>query len=160
MLKGNGSGTATGKLFNRGALKRNQGCRETQRKKHTDYPIVSTDFGAVNFKKEKRKFTGENRVQPKINKSDRYNEINARSLNRNLYQEHAEIITKKHRNLSTPNRGEVLTMAQRLKSRAPCRSRLPTAKGSPVPPSQTLGVLCFPLSPPSRKGATQEPEID
>ena len=27
-------------------------------------------------------------------------------------------------------------------------------KRSPVPPSQTLGVLFFPLSPPSRKGAT------
>ena len=27
-------------------------------------------------------------------------------------------------------------------------------KNSPVPPSQTLGVLFFPLSPPSRKGAT------
>jgi hypothetical protein len=46
----------------------------------------------------------------------------------------------------------------RAASRAPCRSRLPTAECSPVPPSQTLGVLCFPLSPPSRKGATQEPE--
>ena len=39
-------------------------------------------------------------------------------------------------------------------------SCLPTIEGSPVPPSQTLGVLYFPLSPPSRKGATQEPEID
>jgi hypothetical protein len=39
-------------------------------------------------------------------------------------------------------------------------SRLPTVESSPVPPSQMLGVLCFPLSPPSRKGATQEPEIN
>ena len=39
-------------------------------------------------------------------------------------------------------------------------SRLPTVESSPVPPSQMLGVLCFPLSPPIRKGATQEPEID
>jgi hypothetical protein len=38
-------------------------------------------------------------------------------------------------------------------------SRFPTVESSPVPPSQTLGVLFSPLSPPSRKGATQEPEI-
>ena len=39
-------------------------------------------------------------------------------------------------------------------------SRSPTVETTPVPPNQTLGVLCFPLSPPSRKGATQEPDID
>jgi hypothetical protein len=50
--------------------------------------------------------------------------------------------------------------ALRAASRSPRRSRSPTTESSPVPPSQTLGVLCFPLSPPSRKGATQEPEID
>ena len=44
-------------------------------------------------------------------------------------------------------------------SRSTHRSRSPTTESSPVPPSQMLGVLCFPLSPPSRKGATQEPEI-
>ena len=38
-------------------------------------------------------------------------------------------------------------------------SRLSTVEISPVPPSQMLGVLCFPLSPPSRKGATQELDI-
>jgi hypothetical protein len=44
-------------------------------------------------------------------------------------------------------------------ARSPCRFRMPTKESSPVPPSQTLGVLFFPLSPPSRKGATQAPEI-
>jgi hypothetical protein len=47
--------------------------------------------------------------------------------------------------------------------RAPRRScsvslLLANRECSPVPPSQTRGVLCFPLRPPSRKGATQEPE--
>jgi hypothetical protein len=37
-------------------------------------------------------------------------------------------------------------------------SRLPTTECSPVPPSQTRGVLYFPRRPPSRKGATPEPE--
>jgi hypothetical protein len=46
-----------------------------------------------------------------------------------------------------------------MTSHAPCRFFLPTVEFSPVPPSQSLGVLCFPLSPPSRKGATQDPEI-
>jgi hypothetical protein len=32
-------------------------------------------------------------------------------------------------------------------------------KSSPVPPSQTLGVLFFPLSPPSRKGATHNQKV-
>ena len=42
-----------------------------------------------------------------------------------------------------------------------CRSCscLPTSTSSPVPPSQTLGVLFFPLSPPSRKGATHNQKI-
>jgi hypothetical protein len=43
----------------------------------------------------------------------------------------------------------------RRKTNGTCRSRSPTVETSPVPPSQSLGVLCFPLSPPSRKGATQ-----
>jgi hypothetical protein len=38
-------------------------------------------------------------------------------------------------------------------------SCLPTSLSSPVPPSQTLGVLFFPLSPPSRKGATHNQKI-
>ena len=42
--------------------------------------------------------------------------------------------------------------------RAPCRSCSPTVETSPVPPSQSLGVLCFPLSPSSRKGATHSPD--
>jgi len=45
-------------------------------------------------------------------------------------------------------------------SRRSCScSCLPTATNSPVPPSQTLGVLFFPLSPPSRKGATHNQKI-
>ena len=36
---------------------------------------------------------------------------------------------------------------------------LPTSMSPPVPPSQTLGVLSFPLSPPSRKGATHNQKI-
>ena len=42
-----------------------------------------------------------------------------------------------------------------------CRSRscLPTSMSSPVPPSQTLGVLFFPLSPPSHKGATHNQRV-
>jgi hypothetical protein len=44
---------------------------------------------------------------------------------------------------------------------APCCSRLQLAdrNNSPVPPSQTLGVLFFPLSPPSRKGATHNQRV-
>jgi hypothetical protein len=34
-----------------------------------------------------------------------------------------------------------------------------TSTSSPVPPSQTLGVLFFPLSPPSRKGATHNQRV-
>jgi hypothetical protein len=42
-----------------------------------------------------------------------------------------------------------------------CRSYscLSTSMSSPVPPSQTLGVLFFPLSPPSRKGATHNQRV-
>ena len=46
----------------------------------------------------------------------------------------------------------------RAMSHALFRSCLSTVETSPVPPSQSLGVLCFPLSPPSRKGATQDPK--
>jgi hypothetical protein len=46
----------------------------------------------------------------------------------------------------------------------PCRSCsscscFPTSMSSPVPPSQTLGVLFFPLSPPSRKGVTHNQRV-
>jgi hypothetical protein len=40
---------------------------------------------------------------------------------------------------------------------APCKSRSLTVETTPVPPSQSLGVLCFPLSPPIHKGATHYP---
>jgi hypothetical protein len=42
-----------------------------------------------------------------------------------------------------------------------CRSCscLPTSTSSSVPPSQTLGVLFFPLSPPSRKGDTHNQRV-
>ena len=42
-----------------------------------------------------------------------------------------------------------------------CCSRfcLPTSTSSPVPPSQMLGVLFFPLSTPSRKGATHNQRV-
>jgi hypothetical protein len=55
------------------------------------------------------------------------------------------------------------TLALLVAAKFPCSccscSRLPTATNSPVPPSQTLGVLFFPLSPPSRKGATHNQKI-
>ena len=41
---------------------------------------------------------------------------------------------------------------------APRHSCSPTVETTPVPPSQSLGVLYFPLSPPSRKGATHSPD--
>ena len=41
---------------------------------------------------------------------------------------------------------------------APCHSHLPTVETTPVPPSQTIGVLFFPLSSPSLKGATHSPD--
>jgi hypothetical protein len=41
---------------------------------------------------------------------------------------------------------------------APCRSHTPTVQTSPVPLDQLLGVICFPLIPPSHKGATQDLE--
>jgi hypothetical protein len=40
-----------------------------------------------------------------------------------------------------------------------CCSRSLTIETSLIPPNQTLGVLCFPLRPPSRKGATQIQKI-
>jgi len=47
----------------------------------------------------------------------------------------------------------------RCSNRSCSCSCLPTTTNSPVPPSQTLGVLFFPLSPPSRKGATHNQRV-
>ena len=48
----------------------------------------------------------------------------------------------------------------RASSRAPCHIPLADRRKLTGTSQPTLGVLFFPLSPPSRKGATQEPDIE
>jgi hypothetical protein len=104
------------------------------------------EIAKYNARKSHRNITNNNNL-PNMERFDK--SINSTSMTLNY---RSKIIPWPHARFGDVPRAVPL-------ARSPCRFRMPTKESSPVPPSQTLGVLFFPLSPPSRKGATQEPEI-